>query len=103
MSNIAQSPRPHELGAVGQGTRGVDRSCAGSGGHTPSAKTIEVLEREAEWVHHAVADSTSGIGPVLFHALTHSQLLFARIVFQRWNIRWRRWRRRTQELREYQL
>src|SRR5262245_10827852 len=36
--DIAQARRPDELGAVGQGTRGIDRSRAGSGGHTPAAE-----------------------------------------------------------------
>src|SRR6266850_513449 len=91
----AQARRPVKLSAVEQGSRGVDRPRPGCGGDTPAAKTVEVLEREAEWVHHPVADGAGGIGPVLFHALTHGQLLYGRIVFQRWNIRRRRWGWRT--------
>ena len=44
----------------------------------------------------AVAHGAGWIGPVLFHALAHGQLLCGRVIFQRGNIRRRRWRRRTQ-------
>ncbi len=50
-----------------------------------------------------MAHGAGWVGPVLFHALAHGQLLDGPIVFQRWNIRRRRWRGRTQELLQHPL
>ena len=49
----------------------------GPSGVAPPAEAVEVLQRKAERVHHPVANGALGTCAMLFHALTHGQLLRA--------------------------
>ena len=55
----------------------------------PGADAVEVLEREAEGVHHLVAAGAGGVGAMRFHALAHRQRRCRRRRFLSAAERWR--------------
>ena len=64
---LAQAGRAIELGAVEHLAGGVDAESAVVG--APDAHGVEILEREADGVHHLVAAGAGRVGAVLFHTL----------------------------------
>ena len=100
---LAQSLDAVDLVAVGEHVGGLDRH-AGLVSQPPHAHGVEVLEREADWVHQAVTGGTGGVRPVLLHLLPHRARRARGLAFgERGHVGRGHRRRRTEHVLEHPL